>query len=224
MELLKIILSAFASVVVLFVTTKLMGHRQIFQLSFFDYICGITVGSIAAELAIDSEARLASFVALIVYCIVSILLNLLSLRFPNLRRFINGEPVVIISGGKIYEKNMKKAKLDLNELISMCRSNGYFSLSDIELAVFEHNGRLSIMPKESKRPVNSNDLCIPTSQKPLPKEIILDGRVISSNLKSIGKDAAWLDKVLKKAGVKRPEEVMLGTADSDGECFFFKKA
>ena len=208
----------------LFITAKLMGHRQVFQLGFFDYICGITVGSIAAELAIDPETRLASFISLVVYSVVSIALNFLTGKIPSARKFINGEPVVIISNGAIYRKNMKKAKLDLNELIAMCRTDGYFELSDIELAVFEHNGRLNIKPKENKRPVNSEDLNLTVKKKAAFTEVILDGRVVESNLARVGKNSVWLGKMLKKEGYKSPTEIMLATASSDGEVFFFKNA
>ena len=117
MELIKLILTALLSVVSLFIITKIMGHKQVAQLDFFDYISGITIGSIAAELATELEAPWKPLIAMLCYGGVSILLSLISQRMPRSRKYVNGTPTILMDNGKIYKENLKKAKLDLSEFM-----------------------------------------------------------------------------------------------------------
>ena len=146
MDILDVILTALLSVIALFVIAKIMGHKQVSQLDFFDYICGITIGSIGAELATELDEPEKPLIALIVYGMVSVLLNYITTKIPSSRKYINGAPLILIQGGKIYRESLKKAKLDLTELMLLAREQGYFDLDTIEVAVFEHTGRISILP------------------------------------------------------------------------------
>ena len=145
MEILKVVLTSLLSVVSLFIIAKILGHKQISQLDFFDYITGITIGSIAAELATELEKPFKPLIAMLVYGVVAVALTLIVSKFPKSRKFINGTPTIIMNNGKIYRKNMKKAKLDLTEFMVLCRQEGYFNLDDIQTAVFEYNGRLKAL-------------------------------------------------------------------------------
>ena len=149
--MIKIILTALLSITALFLITKIMGHKQVAQLDFFDYISGITIGSIAAELATELEEPEKPLIALAVYGFTSLVLNLLAQKIPRTRKYINGTPTILMNNEKIYRKNMKKAKLDLSEFMLLCREQGYFDLDEIQTAVFEHNGKLSILPKSAKQ-------------------------------------------------------------------------
>ena len=131
MEIIKVILTSVLSAVSLFIIAKILGHKQMAQLDFFDYITGITIGSIAAELATELEKPLKPLVAMIVYGAITVILTFITTRFSKARKYINGTPTIIMNNGKIYRKNMKKAKLDLSEFMVMCRQEGYFNLSDI---------------------------------------------------------------------------------------------
>ena len=138
MEFLKVVLTALLSAAALFLTAKIMGHKQMSQLDFFDYITGITIGSIAAELATELEEPWKPLIAMIVYGVLAFGLSVISSKFPRIRKFINGTPTIVMNNGKLYRKNMKKAKLDLSEFMVMCRQEGYFNLNDIQTAVFEY--------------------------------------------------------------------------------------
>jgi len=153
MELLKIIATTIFSVISLFIITKIMGHKQVAQLDFFDYISGITIGSIAAEMATDLESPWKGGIALLLYGCTSVLLSLLTHKFPKARKYINGTPTILMHDGQLYRKNIKKAKLDLSEFLLLCREQGYFDLADIQTAVWEHNGKLSVLPVSTKRPL-----------------------------------------------------------------------
>ena len=135
MEIIRVILTALLSVAALFIITKIMGHKQVAQLDFFDYVCGITIGSIGAELATELEEPYKPLVALGVYGLVSLTLNLLAHKIPRTRKYINGTPSILMNEGKIYRKNLKKAKIDLSEFMLLCREQGYFDLEEIHFYV-----------------------------------------------------------------------------------------
>lgn len=209
MEFLKLILTSVLSAVALFVIAKVMGHKQMSQLDFFDYITGITIGSIAAELATELEKPWKPLIAMIIYGVITVILTMLTSKLPKIRKYINGTPTIIMSGGKIYRQNMKKAKMDLSEFMVMCRQEGYFNLNDIQTAVFEYNGRLTILPKASKRPANPTDLNIVPPSESINTEIIMDGRILDENLKRLGLDINWLKKELAVMGNAKIRDIIL---------------
>ena len=210
MDIIKVILTALLSVVALFVITKIMGHKQVSQLDFFDYVSGITIGSIGAELATELEEPYKPLIALCVWGGASLILNLIAHKLPKARKYINGTPTILMNQGKIYRKNLKKAKLDLSEFMLLCREQGYFDLDEIQLAVFEHNGKLSILPKAANRPATPEDLKITAKATHIGVEVIMDGRVIGDNLSRSGKDEKWLGEQLKAQGHKGAKEIFLG--------------
>lgn len=221
METIKVLLTSVLSVCALFVIAKLMGHKQMSQLDFFDYISGITIGSIAAELATELEAPLQPLIAIGVYGITAVLLSKLTGRFPKARKYINGTPTILMDNGKLYRENMKKAKLDLSEFMVMCRQQGYFDLSDIQTAVFEFNGKLSILPVSKKRPANPEDLKLSPQPEYFQTEVIMDGRILDENLKRKGLDVKWLQKQLHAQGYKKEREVFLALCDENNQLTVF---
>ena len=221
MEFIKLIGTSFLSVITLFIIAKVMGHKQLAQLDFFDYICGITIGSVAAELATELEAPWKPFTALVIYGLVSVILSLITHKLPQSRKFINGSPCILLDNGKLYRKNMKKSKIDLSEFMVMCREQGYFDLKDIQTAVLESNGQLSILPKSLKRPATPEDLKLEPEPAHINTEIIMDGRIMGENLKRIGVEEIWLQKELKKQGYKSAKEIYLCVCDEILNTTFF---
>ena len=209
MKVIFVILTSLLSIVSLFVIAKIMGHKQISQMDFFDYICGITIGSIAAELATELEEPYKPFIALVLFGLVSVLLSLITHKMPRTRKFVNGSPTILMSDGKLYRKNMKKAKLDLSEFMLLCREQGYFELKDIQIAVFETNGKLSVLPVSAKRPANPSDFGITPEPAGINTEIIMDGRIMDENLHRLGLDIKWLEKQLSEQGYSNAKEVFI---------------
>ena len=222
MEILNVILTSILSAAVLFIIAKIMGHKQMSQLDFFDYITGITIGSIVAELATELENPLQPLIAMTVYGIIAVGLTLITSKLPKARKFINGTPTIIMSKGKIYRKNMKKAQIDLSEFMVMCRQEGYFNLNDIETAIFEYNGRLTILPKASKRPVIPEDIGISPKSEGINTEVIMDGRIMGENLKRMGLNEKWLKNQLAAQGYKSEKEIFLGICDSNNKLTLFE--
>lgn len=221
MEILKVLLTSILSVAALFLIAKIMGHKQMSQLDFFDYITGITIGSIAAELATELEQPLQPLIAMGVYGAATVFLTLITSKYPRSRKFINGTPTILMDNGKLYRSNMKKAKLDLSEFMVMCRQQGYFDLNEIQTAIFEFNGQLSILPKSTKRPANPEDLGLTPPAQQIQTEVIMDGRVLGENLKRMGLEEKWLTKQLAAQGCKNTGSVFLCVCDANHQLTVF---
>ena len=224
MEILQVVAQSFVSIAVLFLLSRIEGKCSISQLTMFDYINSITIGSIAAELATELEQPWKPLIALIVYGAIAYGLSVLSNKVPRARKFINGTPTIILDNGKLYRRNMKKAKLDLSEFMVLCRQEGYFNLNDIQTAVFEYNGRLTVLPVSAKRPVNPTDLNLSPQPEHICTEVIMDGRILEGNLKRMGLDKTWLDKQLKNQGYSNAKEIFLGICDENHRLSLFEGA
>lgn len=222
MELIKVILTSLLSAVALFIIAKILGHKQMSQLDFFDYITGITIGSIAAELATELEKPRKPLVAMVIYGSITVLLTLITTKFPGTRKYINGTPTIIMNNGKLYRKNMKKAKIDLSEFLVMCRQEGYFNLNDIQTAIFEYNGRLTILPVSTKRPVNPADMNLSPGAEYINTEVIMDGKILEENLKRMGLNKTWLEKQLKEQEHHKAKEIFLAVCDNNNTLTVFK--
>lgn len=222
MEILKVVITSVLSAAALFVIAKIMGHKQMSQLDFFDYITGITIGSIAAELATELEEPLKPLIAMVVYGVITVILTVITSKLPKMRKFINGTPTIIMNNGKIYRNNLKKAKIDLSEFMVMCRQEGYFNLADIQTAIFEYNGRLTVLPVSTKRPINPEDMNLSPQPEYISTEVIMDGRILDDNLKRMGLDTKWLQKQIKDQGFKSAKEVFLGICDQNKQLSLYK--
>lgn len=221
MEIIKVILTSFLSAVSLFIIAKIIGHKQMSQLDFFDYITGITIGSIAAEMATELEKPWKPLIAMIIYGMITAFLAFVTSKLPKTRKFINGSPTIIMNGGKIYRTNMKKAKIDLSEFMVMCRQAGFFNINDISTAIFEYNGKLTILPKASKRPVTPTDINVIPPPESIMTEVIMDGRILEDNLNRLGLNLNWLNNELKCQGYKSPKEIILGVCNDNNELSLF---
>ena len=214
MDILYIIILSIGSVVELFILCKLMGYRQLSQMSMFDYVNGITIGNIAAEMATALEDNfIHPMVAMIVYAAIAIFLSWLSSKSIRAQRVISGKPWVLLDKGKLFYENFKKSKIDLNEFLTQCRVSGYFDLSQLESAVLEENGRISFLPKSEYRPLTPSDIQMTPARESLAANLIIDGHIMHDNLKASGKDERWLMKQLHAHNISDPSDVLLATCD-----------
>jgi len=221
MEFLKIIITSIGSAAALFLMTKLIGNKQMSQLNMFDYINGITIGSIGAELAITSEKDFwKPLTALVIYALVTFLINLISSKKIKFRRFLEGKSIVLMQNCKLFPEHFRKAKLDLNEFLTMCRVAGYFDLNQINKAIIEPNGRISFLPIEKMRPLTPGDIELSPSQSQLMKNVIIDGNIMERNLKQTGYDINYLKARLKEQKLSA-NDVFLGIGNNDGSFTFF---
>lgn len=208
MQYVQTVLAAILSITAMFIITKCIGCRQMSQMSLFDYVNGITIGSIGAELATALPHEILDpLIAMIVYGGISILLAWITNKSRRLAGIINGRPLILFRNGKLIKKSFKKARLDVDEFVMHCRSGGYFDLSQIECVILEANGKLSIMPKSENRPLTPQDMGIPVERATLYTAVIVDGVVDWNRLREEGLDEKWLDRQLHAMDIRSPEEV-----------------
>ena len=206
-------LTTVLSIVVLFLLTKLMGAKQVSQMTMFDYVEGITIGSVAAELATDLDAPLNSLTALVIYGLAAVGISLWTSHSLTVRRVFTGKPLVLLENGVIYRENLKKAKLDLNEFLTFCRIGGWFDLNQLQTAILEHNGIVSFLPKETDRPATPSDLG-QTPKKTVPQtHFVMDGRLLSGNIRQAGKAESWVHRALLRQGYQEEKDVLLALWD-----------
>lgn len=210
------------SLILLFLICKLIGKKQVSELSLFDYVIGISIGNFAAEMIMDIEGNfLNGVVAIIVFGLSSFFVSLITLKSITLRRILIGTPTIIVQNGKILKENLVKTKIDINELLEEVRPNGYFDLSEIEYVIMEANGKLSILPKSENKPVTLKDMNIKTDKASLCSNVVIDGKIMNNNLRNMKKDEEWLYKELKIKGVNL-DEILLATLDNNEKLVIYK--
>ncbi len=216
-EWLNIFIRSISFLAILFLATKWLGKRQISQLTFFEYVTGITIGSIVAEVATGLESSIVyGLISLGVFSILPYLVNLFSLKFKKVRDFVDDKGTVFIKNGKIMEENLRKEKYSSDELLTLLRKKDVFQVADVEFALLEPTGDLSVLLKRDKQPLTSKDIQLPLGPVKEPQAVIMDGKVLDEPLSTIGLNRNWLNIELEKLGIT-VENVFLGQVDSSGQ-------
>lgn len=222
-ELFNVVIRGLLSLITLFLVTKLIGKKQVSQLSLFDYVIGISIGNFAAEMTINLESEeLYGIIAVLLFGGIAYLVSVGTMKSIKLRRFFMGSPTILIEHGKILQDNFYKVKYDINDMLEQCRVNGYFDISEIDYAIVEANGELSILAKSEYLPVNRNDMKLKVSKNGLCANVIINGKVMYNNLKKINKDEKWLNKELKLKG-KDISDIILATVDINDKVVFYER-
>ena len=222
-ELGDVILRALMSLLALFIVTKIIGKKQVSQLSLFDYVIGISIGNFAAEMTINTDSpEINGIVAVLVFGLVAYLVSYLTLKSIVLRRFFIGTPTILIQKGKIIEKNLKRSKMDMNDLLEQIRIDGYFDISEVDYAIMEANGKISVLPKKENKPVTLKDMQLKGEKQSLCANIIIDGKIMHGNLENMHKTEKWLLKQLSVKG-KKLEEILLATLDMEDKLILYER-
>ncbi|TLS37587.1 DUF421 domain-containing protein [Pseudalkalibacillus caeni] len=216
-EWIEVLLRSFFIIAGLFFITKILGKKQLSKLSFFEYIVGITIGDIAGTLSIDINMAISHGVtSILVWSAVLMLLNVLSLRSQKFRSLVEGDATVFIKDGKVMEDNLKKENYTTDELLEQLRKKNVFSMADVEFAVLESGGDLSVLLKKQNQPVTPQDLNLQLEPVKEPQTVIMDGKILDEPLANAGLNRGWLKSELEKIGVTY-ENVFLAQVDSDGQ-------
>ena len=204
---------------------RTMGKRQLGELQPYELAITIMVSALAAMPMEDIDIPLLySIIPMLLLLIFQELLSFITLHSNKTRSFICGKPSILIKNGKLIEAEMKQLKINLNDLMEQLRLQGFHNLEDIEYAVMETTGNISIVPKSQKRPLTPEDLNIPTDYEGLPESLIIDGQIQIDNLKKLGLNKQWLLKTLKQYNINSPEKVFYAALDTAGDFFYQKKA
>lgn len=205
------------SVGILFILTRMLGKKQIAQLSFFDYVIGISIGSIAAQAAIDPNIHYAEGVTgLIVFAMFSIIVSFISIKSYKGRKILDGSPNILIKNGEIIESELRKNRLTVNDLLEECRQKNVFDIKNIEFAILETNGKLSVLLKSSNQPLTPKDMNIKVDAQGLCTNIIIDGKILEKHLKKKNVTINWLNTELSKRGLEH-SDILLAYIDSSGK-------
>jgi len=214
---LLVIIRSFSFLAILFLLTKWLGKRQISQLSFFEYVAGITIGSIAAEVSTGLERDyLQGLCSMLVWAIVPFIAGLLSLKSKKVRDFFDGKATVFIKDGKVLEDNLKKEKYTIDELLELLRKKDVFNIADVEFAILEDSGDLSVLLKKEHQPLTPKDIGIKVAPEKETQTVIMDGKILNEPLSASGHNQGWLKTELEKLGVTL-DNVFIGQVDSYGQ-------
>ncbi|MDR9854430.1 DUF421 domain-containing protein [Paenibacillus sp. VCA1] len=218
-EWVEVIIRTLASIVVLFGLTKLLGKRQISQLSFFEYITGITIGDLAAAISLNvKEAWYLGVISLTVWVLVSLGIEFLQLKSKKARDFLDSKSTVLIKDGKVMDDNLKKERLTNEELMQLLRSKNAFKAAEVEFAVMEPNGEINVLLKKENQPLTPTHLGIKVGPESEPQAVILDGKIMDEPLATRGLNRRWIHAELEKLGVSL-DNVFLGQVDAYGQLY-----
>lgn len=219
-EIVLVLIRSIAAFFLLFLMARMMGKKQISQLTFFDYCVGITIGSIAATLSVDQNVKIINgLVSLTIWGFFPIILAYLGMKSIIFSKITDGKATILIRNGEVLDKNMKKSLITINELLMLLREKGTFKISDVEMAVLETNGELSVMLKTNQQPVTPQTLGVPLEQEHGPAILIMDGKIMKKSLENLGYSKEWLIGEVQKQGAEEVRDVFLAQIDSRGSLY-----
>jgi uncharacterized membrane protein YcaP (DUF421 family) len=212
-----IVIRSFVFLTLLFFMTKILGKKQISELSFFEYVSGITIGSIAGEAIAGLEKNMyQGMLAIVIFSLATLFADILALKSKSFRDFIEGRGTVFIKDGKVLEENLKKEKYSIDELSALLRQKDIYRVADVEFAVLEPRGTLSALLKKENRPLTPKDLQMKVPTEKEPQTVIMDGSILNESMRSAGKSREWLETELEKLQLTL-DNVFIGQVDSYGE-------
>lgn len=215
-EIKQITIELIIGFIALLVVSRVIRKTQIKQLTPFDFISAIVLGELLGNAVYDPNVKLWSVIyALILWSVLMLIVEIITQKFNKSRKVIEGEPAIIIRHGQIDYKVIKREKLDINNLLSMLRQKNCFSIREVEYAILEQGGDISILKKSEYDNPKSQDLNLPFKPVFLPVSLILDGVVLKENLEAVGFDEEWLIKQVKNSGLKSIKEVFFAEWKED---------
>jgi uncharacterized membrane protein YcaP (DUF421 family) len=207
----------------LLIFARLLGKEQISQLTFFDYVLGITIGSIAAELTTDLSSRAwPHWVGLFVWAALGFLMEVISMKWRYAAKFLEGEPTIVIMNGKIMEGALRKMQMRASDILTLLRVNGIFDINEVDMAIIETNGQLSVLKRAIHKPLTPKDMNVPVTDNGISTELVYDGILIEENLRQLNKDTAWLMEQLKQQGIHDVADAFLVTLNPGGSLYVDK--
>lgn len=221
-------LVAFVRTIILYILVvaalRLMGKRQIGQLQPSELVVTMMISELASiPLENIGTPLVSGVIPILTLIIAEATFSFLTLKSKRVRKIISGSPTVLISKGHVLEKEMERLRFNIDDLMEELRANGYSNLMDVEYAIIETTGMLSIIPKSNKRPVTPSDLDMTTEYEGLPFLLIADGIINQMALKSAGLTVDWLHEKLKEFDITKISDVFIASLDTSGNLFVQKK-
>lgn len=205
---------------VLLVLTRIAGKKELSQSTYFDFITAIAIGDIAAEKMTDPNHPLLVWTgAAVLWFGLILAVDMLVIKNRKIAKLIEGEPTLLIENGRILERNLRATYLRVDELMAHLRQQGIFNPADVELAIFETDGSVTVLPRSQKRPVTPQDLHLPTAYEGIAREVVVEGEILPHNLKEMGLSKQWLLAELARLGHPNIKQVMWASLDTDGKLY-----
>lgn len=222
--MLSVLIKGFMSLIFLFLVIKLLGKKQVSQLNVFDYVIGISLGNLAAEMTINSDISIINgLLAMIIYGLCSLFVSFITNKSIIARRLISGVPIVLIEHGKISKEQLRKVKLDINDLLQDAREDGIFDITKVDYAIMEVSGKVTFLLKAEEDNLTPRDMNINALDSGLMANLIMDGNIMNNNLKAFGKDKKWLLKKINEQGYHDVKDIFLLTCNNSGEVTIYEK-
>ncbi|PRX34724.1 uncharacterized membrane protein YcaP (DUF421 family) [Orenia metallireducens] len=205
-----------------FFFARIIGKKQIGELTFYDYINGITFGSIAGNMASDLNQRTwQHFIGLFLFALLTFLMQYIALKNRGARKIIEGEATILVHQGKVLEGNMRKTRFNIEDLLSELRKNNIFDIRDAHFAILETDGKLSVLANADKKSITPRDLKLPGQEEGICSELVIDGEVIIPNLKQHGLSKEWLKVKLKENNINTIKEIVLASYNPIDKSIYF---
>jgi len=219
-EYLIVALRTVLSFLVLFTLARILGKKQISHLTFFDYVIGIVIGDMASTLALDTEMKIRNgLIGIVIYTLFSIIIAYGAIKSFKFRDLVESSPSILVKNGKIMEKSLFKHKLTYDDLMNGLREKGAFNLLEVEIAILETNGQISVMKKPEYQSLTPKDIGLSMEEDHAPSLIIIDGTLLEKRLNYLGYTRKWLLEEIKKQGASKIEDVFLAQINSNGNVY-----
>lgn len=227
-ELGMIVIRSIMAILVLYVVTRMLGKKQMSQLTIYDYVVGITIGSIAADSIISlNEHFINGIIAIMTFGFFALFISYLTIKNSDANKILNGKPTILMENGEFIFDNLRKAKIPVYKFVEQARLNGYYDLDLINYAILETNGLISFLPKEEYQNTNLKDFKSDVRSKATKQtycySLIIDGEIQYDVLSDLGKDDEWLKKELKKSKINDISKILIATIDQKGKIKIFKE-
>ena len=222
--IIKTILRSIAVYALALLLARLIGRKLISQMTFFDFVVGVSMGSMVANAMIGSGGSPSSAItALVMVSVLTIAVSYTHIKSFRARKLINSEPITLVDNGTIVEENMKNIRLTIDELMMKLREKNAFSLADVEFAIMETDGQVSVLPRADKKPITPAQMNVKVTSTGLTRDIIIDGVLMKENLNGTGLDKNWIDSQLKKQNIKDISEVFYAGLDGNKNLYVSKR-
>lgn len=211
---------ALLSFLILLTLARILGKKQISNLTFFDYVVGIVIGDIGATLAMDPSMKFTNgLTALVVYTLLSLIIAFGAVKSFKFRDLVVSSPSILIKDGNIMEETLLKHRLTFDDLMNGLRVKDAFNISEVELAMLETDGQISVLKKPEYQSLTPNDIGLSVEEDHAPSLVILDGTLLEKNLRYLGYEKEWLLKEIKKQGANKIKDVFLTQINSNGTVY-----
>jgi len=216
----EVIVHTVTAIVFLFIMTRLMGKKQISQMTFFDYVAGIAIGSVSANFSVTGDLSFFSGLSSIfLWAMLPLIVSYLTLHKKKARNILVGVPTILVQNGLLIPENLKKARLSVEDVLEQLRLKNAYYISDVDIAMLENSGKVSVLFKPGKQPVSMQAVNYTPAYRGLDTNIIINGKLMRENLRTVGKDEQWLRQEMGKQGYASCENILLACVDAQNALY-----